>query len=459
MKKLGISLFVSALLVSTSAFGETKLDEGVSPDHTFEPLAEFKNSDILDGWIFSGDIRTGYVRYDYGNKAHPENSPRNVAYTNNQGHLDSKGYYFVPKLSLTTPTVNNIKAKVTVSAATDFGINDEVDEVRNFVFDPQKRESFAMFQEGYISYEDGEHKLLVGREELITPMIDSDDWYMLANSFDVAYYVNNSFENIEMSTGYFYRMAGVWDSGSDDGTNFYSMSDSSFVSSADKEGIDRGVYFASFQYNDEKNHNLKIWEYYARDLYNIAFLQYDYTAKLNSFKYDAGLQYINFSEVGQLASHHNTNINYSLYSARFDGSFDFGLDFATGVSKYTDGEGQGATLGAFGGYPYFANGMIFHFFEAGSLQNAASYKAQVGYDLSKIGLKDIWVGYRYTYFDLDSEYSQTMDGENQTKMILNGVKISYAGDNGLYLSGTYENVDLDKEPTTYAFRLIGGYKF
>jgi hypothetical protein len=34
----------------------------------------------------------------------------------------------------------------------------------------------------------------------------------------------------------------------------------------------------------------------------------------------------------------------------------------------------------------FANGMVFHFFEAGSLQNAASYKFQGSYDFSKIGI-------------------------------------------------------------------------
>ena len=78
----------------------------------------------------------------------------------------------------------------------------------------------------------------------------------------------------------------------------------------------------------------------------------------------------------------------------------------------------------------FANGMIFHFFKAGSLQNTASYKGQVGYNLSKLGLKDTWIGYRYTFFDLDTEYSKNQNGLSQDGMQLNGVRISYGGDFG-----------------------------
>ena len=191
-----------------------------------------------------------------------------------------------------------------------------------------------------------------------------------------------------------------------------------------------------------------------------SYYQYDYTNLINSFKYDAGLQFIEFDDVGKLADEQShTHIDYRLYSARFDGKFDNGFNFATGVSKFSDGEGQGATLGAWGGYPYFATGMIFHFFEAGSLRDAESYKAQLGFDLEKIGLKDMWIGYRATYFDLNSKHSQNSRGEEQSKMLLNGVRLSYGSDRGAYFTGTYEHVDLDNEPHTYSLRLIGGYKF
>ncbi|MEA1892566.1 MAG: OprD family outer membrane porin [Campylobacterota bacterium] len=453
-----LSIIVSSLALSTSAFAEDKLDSGLSQDHTYEKKAKTTQGiEIVDGWQFLGDIRAGWVQYDYqnppledGTATHPDR---------NLGHIDSKGIYVMPKLSIMSPANNRIRAKVTVAGATDFGINDEKHEKRTFVFDPNEKESFMILQEAYLSYKDSQHKFLIGREELTTPMVDSDDWYMLANSFELAYYTNNSLENITFNLGYFSKMAGVWDSGAN-GTEFHTMADASFVAQEDKERAgNSGITFGAFQYNDNENHNLQIWNYYAENMYNTLFMQYDYTNSLGGFSYDAGLQLMNFQGVGELADHDTTKIDYSLYSARFDGSFDFGLNFATGYAKYTDGEGQGATLGAFGGYPYFANGMIFHFFEAGSLQNAASYKAQIGYDLAKLGLDNTWIGYRYTMFDLDPKFSQNANGDAQDAMALNGIRVSYGTKTGAYFTGTYEHVDLDEEPNTFSLRLIGGYKF
>jgi hypothetical protein len=407
-------------------------------------------------WQVSGDFRSGYVKYDY------KNPPSLSSPTISRGHIDSKGFYITPKISITSPVEQNFMLKATVAGATDFGLNDEKYESRNFVFDPKERKSFILLQEAYLKYETKEHKVLVGREEIVTPMIDSDDWYMLANTFELAYYKNSSLKNTDIYGGYFSKMAGVWDSGAN-GTEFHYMSDASFVSQADKiRANGKGVYFGALEYNDKAYNHLKIWEYYAVDLYNTLFIQYDYLGKSSAMSYDFGLQFINFAGIGKLADNNavdKTVINYSLYSAKFDGSFSNGFNFATGVSKYSDGDGQGATLGAFGGYPYFANGMVFHFFEAGSLRNAASYKGQVGYNFDLFGIKNIWAGYRYTYYDLDASYSTTKDGRPQSKMILNGLQLKFEPKKGLYFRGTYEGVEVDNEPNTYSLRLIGGYRF
>jgi len=415
-----------------------------------------------DEWKVSGDFRAGYVKYNYKNPPLYIDANGNIigsSSTVSRGHIDSNGFYITPKVSLTSPKYKNFMLKATVAGATDFGINDEKYESRNFVFDPHERKSFILLQEAYLKYETKEHRVLVGREEIVTPMIDTDDWYMLANSFELAYYKNSSVKNTAIYGGYFSKMAGVWDSGAN-GTEFHYMSDASFVASEDKvRAGGKGVYFGAIQYNDNTQHNFKVWEYYAVDLYNTLFMQYDYTNEFTTMKYDFGLQLINFAGVGELAKHNSTTINYSLYSARFDGSFSNGFDFATGMSKYSGGDGQGATLGAFGGYPYFANGMVFHFFEAESLRNASSYKGQIGYNFDFMGIKNIWAGYRCTYYNLDSHYSSTKDGRPQEKMILNGIQLKFGSSKGAYFRGTYEGVQIDNEPNTYSLRLIGGYRF
>jgi hypothetical protein len=417
------------------------------------PYAEPEQIELGNGWILSGDIRTGWLRYDYNN-SHGDPGI-------NKGHKDSQGWYIVPKLSIQTPRWKGFYAKVTGAGATDFGINNHNRESRNFVFDPTENKSFAILQEAYVAYESESkaHFALVGRNEIITPMIDADDWYMQANSFEVATYINHSVENLMLTGGYFHKMAGVWDSGAN-GTEFHSMSDASFVNSADKDRADdKGVGYLAAQY-ENGTHNAQLWGYHAPDLYNILFAQYDFTqTRDNGFAYDLGAQYIDFRETGDLSDHDTTKIDYYMYSGRFDGSFNNGWGFATGATKYSDGDGQGATLGAWGGYPYFANGLIFHFFEAGSLRNASSYKVQGSYDFSKIGIDNLSMRLRYTHFDLDSKYSFASNGESQDDMNLWGVQLAYDFLKGGYFKATYEHINLDKEPTTYAIRLIGGYKF
>jgi len=403
----------------------------------------------MSGFTLSGDQRVGYVEYEYDN---PDGLP-----TINRGHKDSRGFYVIPKLSIETPTYRGFKAKVTGAGATDFGLNENDKQSRNFVFDPENNDPFSILQEMYVEYADKEHNVLVGRNEIVTPMIEADDYYMLANSFEVARYINSSFQDTELHIGYFGKMAGVWDSG-DDGTEFNSMSDASFVPQINKdEADDAGVYYAAVDFNNGLHH-AQLWNYYADDLYNTVFAQYNFTSKNRYFNYDAGAQYINFNEVGDLKSS-DTRIDYSIYSLKYDAALENGFSVATGVAKYTDGDGQGSTLGAWGGYPYFANGMIFHFFEAGSLRDAASYKLQGAYDFSRMGIDKLSLALRYTYFDLESKYSISSDGRRQDFMKMGGIQLKYKFLSGGYFTGTYEQHKIDHEPTTWALRLIGGYKF
>jgi len=441
---VGTSLHAAESLVATDV---------PDADHAYETVThtdEKKDGYSLgEGWKVTGDMRVGYVNYDYSN------SPKNPDPDINRGHLDSKGIYFIPKLSITSPVYNGFSFKITGGGVTDFGINDEIYESRTFAFG--NGSSYAILQEAYVKYENSGHIFLAGNYELSTPMVDADDWYLFANTFQGAYYKNTTIENIDFAGGYIYKMAGVWDGGATNPHRFHSMSDQSYVDQRDKDNAgDAGMWAGMFKYEKDA-HNFQIWDYYAVDLYNTLFAQYDYSGEFESGNYTAGAQLINFKDVGDNTY---TPIDYSIYSLRFDGKFDNGFDFSTGAAFYTDGPGAGATLGAWGGYPYLANGMIFHFFEAGDMTNANSYKAQVGYDFGDQGVKGLWVGARYTYFDLDPSYSiSSSTGLGQDTQQNYGLRVSYNDPSGVYFTGTYEYVDLDEQPEISALRLIGGYKF
>ncbi|MEA3418800.1 MAG: hypothetical protein U9Q90_05310, partial [Campylobacterota bacterium] len=80
------------------------------PNYTFDPFYyAFKELGIQTpkGWEITGDLRTGYVNYDYSN------SPYNFNPDINKGHKDSKGYYFIPKVSITSPKYKGFYGKIT----------------------------------------------------------------------------------------------------------------------------------------------------------------------------------------------------------------------------------------------------------------------------------------------------------------------------------------------------------
>ena len=399
--------------------------------------------------LTGSELRAGWLEYDYGN---PNGDP-----SINKGHKDSKGFYIVPKLSVNTPEYAGFRGRVTFAGATDLGINDEDEQSRLFVFDPVENKDFAILQELFVEYNSDQNHLLVGRNEIYTPMIEHDDYYMLANSFAVASYKNSSFDNTAIHAGYFYEMAGVWDSGAN-GTEFNSMSDASFVPQINKdEADDEGVWYAALDFNNGLHHT-QLWNYYATDLYNILFAQYNLNKKSASLGHDFGAQFIDFSQVGKLKSS-DTEIDYNIFSLKYDVAFEQGWSIASGIAKYSDGDGQGSTLGAWGGYPYFANGMIFHFFEAGSLRDASSYKIQGGFDFSKTTNARTGLYARYTYYDLNPSYSISSDGQPQDFMKMFGVQLKQSYLKGGYFTGTFEQHKIDHEKKVWALRLIGGYKF
>lgn len=200
-------------------------EAAVDNDHAYETVThtdEKKDGYILgDGWKVTGDVRAGYVNYDYSN------SPKNPDPAVNKGHLDSRGIYVIPKVSITSPDYNGFSFKITGAGITDFGINDEIYESRTFAFG--NGSSYAILQEAYVKYDKDGHTVLAGNYELSTPMVDADDWYLLANTFQGVYYKNTMFENIMFAGGYIYKMAGVWDGGATDPHRFHSIADQSYV--------------------------------------------------------------------------------------------------------------------------------------------------------------------------------------------------------------------------------------
>ncbi|HOI83336.1 MAG TPA: OprD family outer membrane porin [Campylobacterales bacterium] len=394
------------------------------------------------GYDFFGEIRGGYVNYYYGNEI-----------------TDTTAFAAVGKVGVQTKKYDGLYARVMGAGVSDFGISDLNKQQKSNIFkreDDGSRSNFAILQELYVGYANGKNELKIGRNEFDSPMIGKDDYYMLANSFESISLSSKHFRDIDLNVGYLHKMAGVWDSRSD-GSNFRSMSDASMTTAVNKgEADNSGIYYAGVSYR-HGHHKLSIWDYYAKELYNTLYIQYDYTDRAGIFEYTAGVQAIDFREVGKL-SKSQTNINTGVYAAQVDAKADNGLLLNASVTKFGVGDGEQYVLGAWGGYAYYTKGFIFHFHEQNSFRNALGYKLQAGYDFSKIGAGGLSLNLRYTNFLLDGKYS-VYNTHAQNYLRFYGAQIRYAFMRGGYLAATYEKGELEHVRDFNGFRLIGGYKF
>lgn len=420
-----------------------------------------KGIDIGNEWIVSGDIRNAWVYYDYQN---PDGDS-----LINRGKKDSEGYYFIPKLSLKTPEFYNFTIKATGAGVTDFGLNDPEKETKTYGFGDSGK-SYAILQELYLEYNTESHHFLAGRNEIYTPLAEHDDYYILANSFEVALYEYHPIEDLVLSAGYFFKMAGNWDTG-DNGEEFVSMSQASYVSSEAKDAAgDAGVSFASLDYS-YGNHHFQIWDYYATHLYNSIFTQYNYILKSDGSKYDFGIQYMRFDGIGRLKDINNEkkangdmkngenieNISNAVYAIRAKGSYKNGIGFNIGIGGFSDDYGTKETLGAWGGYPFFMG----HSFEAGNLRNSFVYKIEGIYTFKNIDKNKLKLKVRYSHFDLDSKYSKTARGKgiDQEYMYQYRVKLHYEYSDTWYFDAGYRIYKIDNEPDITSIRFFGGYRF
>ena len=402
-------------------------------------------------WTVSGDMRNAWVMYDYQN---PDGNS-----LINRGKKDSQGYYFIPKLSLTTPKLYNLTLKTTGAAVTDFGINDPEKEEYTLAF-KHSGKSYAILQELYLEYYTQNHHVIVGRNEIHTPLASLDDFYILANSFEIALLEYHPIDELILGGGYFFKMSGNWDSGAN-GEEFESMSQASYVNSEAKEAAgDSGVGFASIDYN-YGNHHFQIWDYYALHLYNSIFTQYNYLLKTSTSEYDFGIQYMRYDGIGRLKAikekNNEDNIANSTYSIRVKADYKNGIGFNLGIGGFSDDYGDKETLGAWGGYPFFMG----HSFEAGSIRNSFIYKLEAIYNFKNLGKNKLQIKARYSHFALDDKYSRTARGLGvpQDYMGHYRVKVRYEYSDNWYFDGGYRIYKIDNEPDITSVRLFGGYKF
>jgi hypothetical protein len=399
----------------------------------------------------SGDVRLAYIDYKYDDSFFP----------------DSYAGVASAKLSIETKKYRDIYAKV--SFTTVQGIDhDSNKQAMTYIFSETWKgvnDSYTLLQESYIGYESSLLSLKIGRQEMLTPYIDTDDYYISPNSFEAITLQLRPLKEVILHAGYVDKMSGPWDA-SYDGADFHSMSRQAWIHYSDgtKDTYpvdavyaivgDQGISYLGASYEKDA-HKLQLWDNYAHEMFNTIMAQYNYKNKY----FDAAVQYSTKREVGKLKDASAYRVHYDVYGARVGGNINekWNLDLAyTGVSD----DDSLHFFGSWGGYPEFASGMAVSYFDT-YLRDANIYALTSKHDLSTM-INGLRIKLKYAYYDLNSDYTinvkkNTPNGDGY--MHAYGIQTDYDYNKQLSFKVIIAGRELESGNQSQLFRSILKYKF
>ena len=345
-------------------------------------------------------------------------------YMNNdydRGFDDAEAFVTSVKLKYEQILLDNLTAGIAFSTVSDLGLLNNDLSKRNmaYIFDKNNR-NFSILHQIYLQYNHSKSFIKIGRFELETPLVSSGDFYVLSNTFEGIHLDIKEIENYNLRAGYLSKMSGSWDSRYDGGS-FNSMTKQAWAHRADngKEfyyqlvgngsspvGLNvknAGLGYVGIAYEKESL-KLQFYDHVLFDTYNSLFAQVDYTLNVDGEKLLLAGQYIKYDGIGALKNNQNPDavVDYATYSAKGELSMkDVTLSLAyTGLTDTASIH----FLGAHGGFPQFASGMMVSYFET-SLRDADLYSLTSSYDF---GTKQhaFNITALYAYYDLNSDYTK-----------------------------------------------------
>ena len=384
---------------------------------------------------YSGEIRAMYINID------------------NDNGTDGKGFAAGGNLGFETAPINGISVGARFYTTHDFGWYDSDEISQTGLVDGD--DSYSILGQAYIKGKFGNTTLVLGRQQLDTPLAGSDDIRIVPNLFEAYTLINTDLPDTTIVLSHVTKMSG-WDSLADDITKFRPMSDAAGVG-----GIapDEGVTAGGIIYNGIENLSLQAWDYYAHEVLNAIYLQADFNGKGllgDDIDVNAALQYYTESDKGKV-SDAGVTIDYYVWGAMVNATHSSGLGLTLAYNKVSDDDSV-HTFGAWGGYPEFAVADETWYNSLGNMRDASSFKIALDYDFSSSNIEGLSATIAYVNFDLEDKYNGNTNLDTDVFDLL--VSYDVAQIKNLSLGATYENVDsednsLDKD----VFKFAAYYSF
>lgn len=360
-----------------------------------------------DGKV-SGQIRTAYVNQD------------------NAVDTDTYGTSLGGQLKYETAAWNDIKLGVAayISQKIGFATGDNDQGKANNDLFANNAKSYAYVGEAYIDYSANDFSLRVGRQQIDTPLADTDDIRMHPNTFEAAIAAYSGFDKTTLVVGYVKRFAG-YDSG-DDISEFKRL-----------DGVDsKGAAVLGAVNESVENLAVQGWYYGIDNLSNVLYTDATYTIPLSE---TIGVELS--GQYGHFAEKQSSAIDGNVYGASANVSVGM-LTLGAAYNKTANDNGK-VIVNGFGGGPYFTS---MEEMTIDSMEDAKAYQLSAELDLADAGLEGLKLTALYGSFkstpmdlkvketDLIAAYeiSEALTAEMSYAMIDDKNKNSNAGADGGY---------------------------
>lgn len=328
----------------------------VSSVYAADKEAEAQNiSEIFTKAKTSGEIRLGYVAQDNEDNTKNKNGAAG-------GHL-----------AIETASLNGISFG-TAFYTTNTLQSKDIDTLGTSLFNSND-ESYAILGQAYVNVSLDKTNLKVGRQQIDTPFIDSDDIRMIPNLFEAYMLSNNDIEDLILTAAHVSKWSGV-DAVTPE--KFQKLVESG-----------NGATMFGATYSGIKESELSAWYYDINDFTKIAYLTASTKLNLsNEVTLNLAAQYANFSEYSLNGT--ATNIDGNVWGASAELAFEsIGTTFSTAYNKASNNNGKSVSNG-FGGGP-FSTSMEENTID--SLEGAKAYVVGVSFDFSVLGVDGLSLAY------------------------------------------------------------------
>jgi len=323
------------------------------------------------------------------------------------GRPDQSTPGFGGRLGVKTGDYYGLSFKAAVYTTQDFGLrSDNPRKTDAYMFDLDKT-PYSLLGEAQVGFAAGKSTLKVGRQEFFSPIIDSYEYRIIPNLFEAWTLTNQDLPNTRLTFAHVGKMSGL------DGlvtySEFRSMSQQTYTSlivneagqlDTGGETLDpsrvvghHGVWVAGLDI--EKNHRLRLWNYYGTDTLNTIYLDGRLKHDLNDrTAVTLEAQAYHVTAVGRFKeylSQRRLNASYDLGGIK--GTLTFkpaGLSLSFAHNRFGGNEQTVTAFGNWGGYPEFVS-MPYLFAEkngASAIARSRLSKLAAVIDLGVYGLND-----------------------------------------------------------------------